>query len=103
MRSFYTAPTATVSATPPAATFHALVCPGAPQWSVVVVESWVSNVAEDAWDDLPNVTEHHPENMGGTIPQVVVTAFAPWGVTLGMSYREAFGVIRRKWPIWRDA
>src|SRR6266550_7559639 len=100
MNQFYTAPTATVSATPPQGCFHALVCPGAPQWSIVLVESWVSTTAEDAWEDLPQVQEHHPENMGGLIPPVIVTAFAPWGVTTGMTFRDTFRIIRRRWPTW---
>lgn len=102
MRSFYTAPTATVQASPPATHWHALVCPGLPQWSVVVVDEWHDTASEDAWENLPQVTQHFPENMGGQAPAVVITAFAPWGATTGMTLRQVFRVIRDNWPQWRD-
>jgi hypothetical protein len=101
VKSFYTAPTATVEASPPNAPFHALVCPGAPAWSIVVVDCWPSARDEDAWEELPQVKQHYPEDLGGTIPQSVA-AFGPWGATTGMTYREAFRIIRRMWPQWRD-
>lgn len=102
MRSFYTAPTATVAASPPAAHFHALVCPGLPQWSIVVVDEWRDPASEDAWEDLPQVTQHFPENMGGLAPPVVINAFAPIGAVTGMTLRQVFRLIRASWPQWRD-
>src|SRR5690242_16068071 len=78
-RHFYTAQTATVAATPPNGTFHALVCPGLPAWSIVVVEHWHDHRSEDTWNALPDVSEHYPENMGLAAPQAAITAFAPAG------------------------
>lgn len=102
MRSFYTAPTATVEATPPPVCHHAIVCPGLPQWTIVIVDEWPDTVTEQAWDDLANVTQHYPENLGGLAPTVVITAFAPWGALAGMTLRQVFRLIRAHWPQWRD-
>lgn len=101
MRSFYTAPTATVSATPPRGEFDALVCPGAPAFSLVLVSHWADSKAEDDWDDLPQVNQHYPENWGGPAPANAITAFAPWGATLGMTLREVLRIVRRNWPACR--
>lgn len=101
MRHFYTAPTATVQATPPQAAHHALVCPGLPQWSIVVVEDWPDPGSEDAWEALPQVSEHYPENLAGAAPAAVITAFAPWGATAGMTLRQVFRLIRSRWKAWQ--
>jgi len=100
-RHFYTAPTATVAATPPNGTHHALVCPGAPNFSIVMVLRFHDDASEDAWEALPGVNEHYLENMGLTAPAAAITAFAPWGATAGMTLRQLFGVVRTGWPAWR--
>lgn len=102
MKQFYSLPTATLQANPPLAHYHALACPGAPSFSVVVVDSWRDDAAQDAWEDLPGVNEHYPENMGVLVPQAVVTAFGPWGVVGTDTLRQAFRKIRVKWPAWRS-
>ncbi len=99
-RHFYVAPTSTVAATPPQAAHHALTCPGLPAWSIVVVEDWPDVASEDAWENLPNVTEHYPENLGAQAPASVITAFAPWGAASGMTVREVFRLIRARWKPW---
>lgn len=98
MRAFYTAPTATVEATPPGGSFDAVVCPGTPAISLVIVHDWASNAAEDTWEDLPNVVQRYPEDWGAQAPAGVITAFAPWGATTGMTIREVLRLIRRHWP-----
>lgn len=98
---FYTSPTATVAATPPNGVYHALVCPGLPAFSIVLVKHWLDHASEDAWNALPNVSEHYLENMGLAAPAAAITAFAPWGATAGMTLRQLFGVIRQGWPEWR--
>lgn len=101
MNHFYTAPTATVTATPPTGYWSAAVCPGLPAWSLVVVHRWDGHAAQDAWEALPQVSEHYPENMGAPAPAVVVTALAPWGVQAGMTMRQAYQIIRQQFPVWR--
>ncbi len=101
MRQFYTVQTATLAATPPVARWHAAQCPGAPQWSLVVVEEWLTPTAEDDWELLATVTEHYPENWGGPVPPQMVTAFAPWGVVSTDTIRGAMRKIRARWPAAR--
>lgn len=103
MKRFYTAPTATVAASPPNGTFHALVCPGAPAWSLVVVQHFHDHASEDAWEDLPNVNEHYIENWGQTVPPAVVTAFGvpPYNVVATDTIRQALQKVRRQWPMCR--
>lgn len=98
---YYTAPTATVAATPPTGQWASAVCPGLPQWSLVIVHQWDSHEAQDTWEALPQVSEHYPENMGAPAPAVVVTALAPWGVQTGMTMRQIYGIIRQQFPVWR--
>jgi len=77
------------------------VCPGAPAWCLVVVSHWADAKAEDDWDDLPQVTPHHPENWGGLAPAAAITAFGPWGATQGMTLREVLRIVRQHWPTCR--
>jgi hypothetical protein len=101
IKHFYTAPAATLDATPPAATWQATQCPGAPAWCLVVVEHWRDHAAQDAWEGLPNVTEHYIENLGQPAPAAAVQAFAPWGATSGLTLRQLFSLIRQHWPACR--
>jgi len=101
MRQFYRAPTATLAATPPDAIWHAIPCPGAPMWSLVVVECWCSDQAEDAWEDRANVTEFYRENLSQPVPPALVQAFATWGVVTGDTIRQALKKIRANWPAAR--
>lgn len=100
-RHFYTAPTATVAATPPNGVWQALVCPDAPNFSIVLVRYFYDDASEDAWEALPQVNEHYPENMGAAAPAVAVNAFASWGAVQGMTLRQLFNLIRTNWPTWR--
>jgi hypothetical protein len=101
MRQFFTAPTATVSASPPGGVWHATPCPGAPQWSLVIVDHWADHSAQDAWEALPQVTEHYPENWGQPVPVAMVAAFGPWGVAPGDTIRQALRKVRARWPAAR--
>jgi hypothetical protein len=101
MHRFYSIPTATLAANPPAAMYHATPAPGAPAVSLVVVEAWDGHANQDAWEALPGVQEFYIENWGALAPPGVITAFAPWGATTGMTLRQISGVIRKNWPIWR--
>lgn len=101
MRQFYRAPTATLQATPPEAIWHGIPCPGAPAWSLIVVECWCSSGAEDAWEILPGVIEFYRENLSQLAPPALVVAFAPWGVATGDTIRDALKKIRTSWPAAR--
>lgn len=101
MKHFYVVPSGFLAATPPVGVWHAMPCPGAPQTSVVVVELWRESALQDAWEELPEVTELHPETLGGLAPPTAIAAFAPWGAVTGMTWRGLFGLIRRQWPAWR--
>jgi len=102
MKHFYSVPAATLAANPPQqAIYHATACPGLPTFCIVLVELWDTHAAQDAWEAIPGIQEHHIETMGLPAPAGVVTAFAPWGATLGMTLRQVFGVIRSQWPVWR--
>lgn len=98
MKLFYAVQTANLQATPPPTAYHALQTPGAPAWSLVIVEDWPSHEAQDAWEAIPGVIEMHTWNWGKTIPAAMVTAFAPWGVVTGDTIEQAFRKIRQKWP-----
>lgn len=100
-RQVYRAPASTVATSPPDGVWHAIPCPGAPQWSLVVVAHFSSDEAEDAWEALPSVTEYYPENLGQLCPAAMVAAFAPWGVTATDTIREALRKIRQHWPACR--
>lgn len=97
MRQFYVVQTAVLAANPPDARYHALQAPGAPQFSLVVVERWSSDDAGDRWEDLPSVTEHYIENWGAIVPQGMVTAFGPFGVLPTDTIRQAMRKIRANW------
>ncbi len=102
MKHFYTLPTALLTSNPPPdCSWHGMPCPGAPSISVVVVLQWFTHPAQDLWEAIPGVVEHHLEHMGGSAPAAAITAFAPWGATAGMTLRQLFGVIRAQWPVWR--
>lgn len=66
-----------------------------------MVEHWVNHDAQDAWEALPNVSEHYLENWGNPAPAAAVTAFAPWGATQGMTLRQLFNLIRQQWFVCR--
>lgn len=97
MRHIYSAPTQVVSNAPPLAPFHAITCPGAPNFSLVVVERWTDYAAQDAWEALPGVNEHTIWNWGALAPPAVITAFGPWGVQAGDTLAQAFAKIRANW------
>jgi hypothetical protein len=101
MNRLYVAPTATVVATPPFAHYQSLATPGLPQFSLVVVEHWHSHEAQDTWEALPNVTQHHVWNWGAVVPPAVVTAFGPWGVVATDTIAQAMRKIRAQWPAAR--
>lgn len=101
MRLFYTVPTALLATTPPPTTHYALQCPGAPQFSIVIVEHWRDHDAQDAWEAIPGVNEHYLENWGQIAPAAAITAFAPWGATAGMTLRQVFTIIRQRWSVCR--
>src|SRR6185295_12453752 len=101
MKQFYLLPTATLTANPPNASWHATVAPGNPNVSAVVIDQWLDHASQDAWEALPGIIELHPEMLGLPAPAAVVTAFAQWGVAGGMTLRQAFGAVRRAWPLWR--
>ncbi len=102
MRHFYTILTADLSANPPAAReWHALVCPGAPQWSLVVLTDWNSHSEQDTWEAISSVVEHHIEQWGRPVPTSVVTAFGPWGVAATDTLRQAMQKVRAMWPAAR--
>lgn len=101
MKHFYVLPTATLAANPPDGGWHAIQTPGAPNFSVVVVEYWHNHLGQDNWEDLPGVTELLPEMLGLTAPPGVITAFAPWGATTGMTLRQVFQLVRRQWSVFR--
>ncbi len=102
MKHFYVLPTALLATTPPPdGSWHSIPTPGTPSFSVVVVEHWFSHPAQDTWEALPGITELHVEMLGLTAPPTVVTAFAPWGATTGMTLRQVFQLVRQKWSPWR--
>lgn len=101
VRHFYTVPTALLAAQAPKAQYEFVACPGTPTISLVVVHQWDDHASQDAWEDLPGVNEHYPENLGQLAPPGVVTALAPIGVAAGMTMREVFQQLRRWWPCWR--
>ena len=101
MKTFYFAPTATVRATPPRGAWHATTCPGAPIWSLCVVEYWSDEQADDEWEALPGVRPLHIEDWGGLVPAIAVTAFGPWGVVATDTVRQAMKKVRAVWPIAR--
>lgn len=86
---------------PPEASWHAIQTPGTSAVSAVVVEHWFSHSVQDDWEALPGVTELHIEMLGLVAPPAVVTAFAPWGATAGMTLRQVFQLIRANWSVWR--
>lgn len=97
MKTFYVAPTATVAASPPRGAWHAIVAPGAPAWSLVVVEYWNDDAADGDWEALPQVQALHIENWGNVVPALAVTAFGPWGVAPTDTIRQAMQKIRQVW------
>lgn len=102
-RHFYVIPTGTLAANPPRdASWHAMPCPGDPTLSMVVVAGWYNHTDQDAWEALPGVVEHLPEDMGGPAFGRYVAALAPWGARAGMTLRELHRTIRSQWPCWRD-
>ena len=101
LKRFYSVQTDVLAANPPSARYLATVCPGNLAFSLVVVEHWDTHEAQDAWEDLPSVNEHYPENMGVTAPAGVIAAIAPWGAQPGMTLRQVFRCIRQNWAVWR--
>jgi hypothetical protein len=101
VKHFYTVPTALLDSDPPVTAYSAMSCPGAPQWSLVVVEQWRDHAEQDRWEDLPGVTEHYPEDWGAAAPAAAITAFAPWGATAGMTLRQVLAIVRERWKVCR--
>ncbi len=101
MKRFYSVHTAVLNANPPSAHYAAMVCPGDPTWSLVVVHQWESYDAQDAWEALPSVAEHYLESLGQLASPAVVAALGPLGVTSTMTMRQVFTVVRRSWSAWR--
>jgi len=101
MKHFYSVPTALLATTKPGGAWHATSTPGTPSVSLVIVEHWYDHASQDAWEALPGVNEHFPENMGQPAPAGVITAIAPWGATTGMTLRQVFQLIRQNWSGWR--
>lgn len=97
MRIFYTIPTATLQANPPPARWHGISTPGRPDWSLVVVEEWSDPASQDAWEALPQCTEHRIWNWGALVPAIVVQAFGPWGVVATDTIGDALRKIRANW------
>lgn len=98
MRTLYLVQTATLAATKPRGAWHATPCPGAPQWSLCVVEYWADEQADDEWEELPGVQPLHIENWGNVVPPLAVTAFGPWGVLPTDTIRQAMKKVRAMWP-----
>lgn len=101
-RCLYSCPTTLLQTSPPQSViWHATACPGAPQFSLVVVEHWHADADQDAWEDQPGVNEHYPENLGQIVPATLVTAFGPWGVLPTDTIRQALKKIRAQWSAAR--
>ena len=97
MKSFYIAPTATVAATPPRGAWHAIACPGAPAWSLCIVEYWNDDAADDDWEARAGVQPLQLETWSQLIPAAAVAAFGPWGVLPTDTIRQAMKKVRAVW------
>ncbi len=101
MTRFYFVPSATLAAHTPVGSWVAHSCPGDPTVTMVVVDNWSDTVAQDTWEALPGVTEVLIEHMGLPVTPAISAAVGPWGITPGMTHRQAFQQIRRWFPAWR--
>ena len=97
MRTLYLVPTATLEATKPRGSWHATACPGAPAWSLCVVEQWSDEQADNDWEALPGVRPLHIEEWGGVVPAIAIPAFGPWGVLPTDTIRQAMKKIAAVW------
>lgn len=97
MRLFYAVHTTDLAANPPPTAYHALVAPGAPAWSLIIIDEWRNMAAQDAWEDLPGVIELHPWKWGQIVPAQMVIAFGPFGVMATDTLEQAFRKIRAHW------
>jgi hypothetical protein len=97
VRTLYVVPTATLAGTKPRGTWHATPAPGAPQWSLCVVEFWNDEQADDDWEALPGVQPLHIETWGQVVPALAVTAFGPWGVVATDTIRQAMRKVKAIW------
>lgn len=98
MKLFYAMQTANLAANPPPCSYHAIVTPGAPNWSLIIIDEWPSHQAQDTWEAIPGTIELHIWNWGKTVPAQMVTAFGPWGVVGTDTIEQAFRKVRAQWP-----
>lgn len=101
MTRFYFVPSATLAAQPPTGSWAAHSCPDDPATAMVVVDNWADTVAQDAWEALPGVTEVHLEQMGLPVSPRLLAAVRSWGIGAGHTHRQAFQLIRQRFPAWR--
>ncbi len=101
MKCFYSVPKALLATDPPPGIWCSLATPGVPAVALVIVECWNSHGEQDAWEALPGVVEHHLANWGIIAPAGVITAFAPWGATTGMTLFQVLQLVRVQWPACR--
>lgn len=101
MRCLYVVPVELLRVNRPAGHWESHPCPGDETLALVVVHNWPSYAAQDTWEALPGVTQHHTWNMPQALRAEHVRALAPWGVTHGHSHHEAHLKVRAKWPVWR--
>jgi len=91
---------AVLDATPPDAGYSALHCPDDDTMCLVSVFCWNSISAQHAWEDRPDVTTLHPEEMGGNPHPRLLAGFgrAHGLAGGGLTQRQALKKIRASWP-----
>ncbi len=96
MRLFYLIATADLQANRPQARHHALDCDTGV--SLVVVEEWHDTAAQDAWERIASVTEHHPWGWARGADQRLMAALASHGAQAGDTLADMFRKVRDRWP-----